>query len=214
MGGTSLDEKSPNGSLVSQFQALTNLSSRESEQLMRKHVLSGLKVVSAPPSASDEAQACSIPTRLPVSASHNCTDQLTTVTIRFPSGLNAAEVLEFSSELPIGSVWRILPVVTLHTCALPLRIVTARLRSGLTAMSWTPEGRRSGLPRLLAVAESQVCSVLSSIVVSNLPSGLIAPRRSLACAASLHPPVRLWRHPTTAAGQPHRNPSRAACRWS
>ena len=35
MGGTSLEEKSLNGSLVSQFQALTNLSSRESEQLMR-----------------------------------------------------------------------------------------------------------------------------------------------------------------------------------
>src|SRR5438552_6440497 len=172
MGGTSLEEKTLNGSLVSQFQAVTNLSSRESEQLIRKHVLSGLKVTCAPPSASDGAHACSFPTRLPVSGSHNCTDQLTTVTMRFPSGLNAAEALPSSYNLPIGSLWRILPLVMFHTSALPLRTITARLRSGLIAISPTPDESGSGLPRLLPVAESQLRGALFSIVVSNLPSGL------------------------------------------
>jgi hypothetical protein len=92
--------------------------------------------------------------------------------MRFPSGLNAAEALPSSYNLPIGSLWRILPLVMFHTSALPLRTITARLRSGLTAMSPTPDESGSGLPRLFPVAESQLRGALFSIVVSNLPSGL------------------------------------------
>src|SRR5262245_36639965 len=112
---------------VLQSQARTNLSSLA---LKRTYVLSGLKITAVPPSASDGAHSSAPPTRLPVTASHNSPVRTSTVTMRVPSGLNAALL---KSSPPMGtayfleSVHTSLPVVTLHTCALPpsLKVATS-----------------------------------------------------------------------------------------